>query len=199
MTSLRQTVELDLRIPQGAPSHTYTIEIYDYVGKNATESKSVAILLPEKVGKAYAHKLKELGSYNPGLTIGKGWVFSHKKEDALYELLNDIADGTVKPQYVESGRKTPGKRSPAIVSPARVRATAPISIPGRGSRASSHEELSIPDLMNLLLEKMESEVDKLKIIDNIVMGPFEKVEKKVDMSQVKIYVATGDKMIAMTD
>jgi hypothetical protein len=199
MSNHRQTVELKLRIPQGAPLSTYTIEIYDYVGKNATESKSIAILLPEKMGKAYAHKLKELGVYNPGLTIGKGWVFSHKKEDALYELLNEIADGSVKPHYVEGERRTPGRRSPAMASPAKVRA-APISIPGRSPKASARsEDLSIPELMDLLLEKMETDVRKLKVAGNIVMGPFEKVSDMVDMEKVRIYVATGDKMIAMTD
>ncbi len=66
------------------------IKIYVYT------ERSIAITANEHFGRAFVEKLREIGTFNPKLSIGKGWVFSNVKYPLLQQLIKKIMDYEIK-------------------------------------------------------------------------------------------------------
>jgi len=66
------------------------IKIYVYT------ERSIAITTNEHFGRAFVEKLREIGTFNPKLSIGKGWVFSNVKYPLLQQLIKKIMDYEIK-------------------------------------------------------------------------------------------------------
>jgi hypothetical protein len=66
------------------------LNVFDYT------ERSIAMTANEHFGKSFTDQLKEIGSYNPKLKIGKGWVFSKGKYPALQNLIAQIIDKKIR-------------------------------------------------------------------------------------------------------
>jgi len=66
------------------------IKIYVY------SEKSIAMTCDEQFGRAFSGYLKNLGTYNGKLKIGKGWIFANTKYPELQKMMSDIIECKVK-------------------------------------------------------------------------------------------------------
>lgn len=87
------------------------INIYTYT------PKSIAITCTEHFGKAFSEELKTIASYNPKLSIGKGWVLSNLKYPTLQTLIGHITEGKVKGVVPPEIRRKSVVLLPPIIEP----------------------------------------------------------------------------------
>lgn len=87
------------------------INIYTYT------TKSVAITCTEHFGRAFSEELKAIASYNPKLSIGKGWVLSNLKYPTLQTLISHISEGKVKGAVPPETRRRSVTLLPPIIEP----------------------------------------------------------------------------------
>jgi hypothetical protein len=76
----------------GMAPESANLSLYDYT------EKSVALTTGESFGKSYSHVFKNIGSFNPRLKVGPGWIFSKAKYPELQALISNITSGQVQPQ-----------------------------------------------------------------------------------------------------
>ncbi len=83
------TIEVNYMLVNNESFDT-SMSIYKYT------DKSVAMTCSEHFGKAFTESLSAIGSFNPRLKIGKGWVFSNTKYPILNELVQSISEKKIK-------------------------------------------------------------------------------------------------------
>jgi hypothetical protein len=83
------TIEINYALKNDESFNT-SISIYKYT------DKSIAMMCSEHFGKSFKENLSEIGSFNPRLKIGKGWIFSNTKYPALNELIQFISEKKIK-------------------------------------------------------------------------------------------------------
>lgn len=83
------TIEINYTLVNNETFDT-TMSIYKY------SDKCVAMSCSEHFGKSFTENLSTIGSFNPKLKIGKGWVFSNSKYPILNELIQNISEKKIK-------------------------------------------------------------------------------------------------------
>lgn len=90
MTSPSVSINVTYYLNDNEEPFETPLNVFDYT------EKSIAMTANEHFGKSFTDQLKEIGSYNPKLKIGKGWVFSKLKYPALQTLIGNIIDKKVR-------------------------------------------------------------------------------------------------------
>ena len=97
---------LPIPASQGGATDSADLRLYVY------SDKSVALTTGESFGKLYSHALKTLGTFNPRLKVGAGWIFSKTKYPDLQTLIGNITTGQIQPQAL-SYNKSPSRQTAA--------------------------------------------------------------------------------------
>ena len=83
----RTSINYELTNDEKFETHIY---IYTYT------TKSIVMTCSDHFGKSFSENLKNYGTYNPRLKMGKGWVFSNVKYPNLQQLILDISTFKIK-------------------------------------------------------------------------------------------------------
>lgn len=94
---------------------TYRIDssevfLYEY------SDSSIALISSKEFAEKHLEKLKQFGRYNPNLSIGKGWIFSKKRQPEIETFLKEL---------VSSGTTAAAERAEPASKPAVVRRQLP--------------------------------------------------------------------------
>ena len=104
---------LPISTSQGGTGDSADLRLYAY------SEKSVALTTGESFGKSYSHALKTLGTFNPRLKVGAGWIFSRTKYPDLQTMIGNITTGQIPPQ-TPSYNKSPSRQTAAPNSAPRL-------------------------------------------------------------------------------